>query len=199
MDWNPDKPKQFVSGSTDCRILIFDIDLPDHILELTKSNIGMNFDSTLGVECVKYNPHNVNQVASCQRNGTVSLWDIRYPKPMINFQAHIGNTLCLDWHPVYPDVLLSGGQDKQIKIWNLKQHNTNTRVGMKPMYQVMTQTSVRRCEWNKDIDLMTTSISTEKSENKVSLWHLKKPYLQQYVFKGNPGSDFSDFQWIEPG
>ena len=46
---------------------------------------------------------------------------------------------------------------------------------------------------------MITSISTDKTENRVSLWHLKKPYLQQYILKGDPALGFSDFQWIDPG
>jgi hypothetical protein len=46
---------------------------------------------------------------------------------------------------------------------------------------------------------MVTSISTEKSENRVSIWHSKKPFLQQYILKGLAGEGYSDFQWIKPG
>ena len=57
IDWNPHNPKQFVSGSNDCRILIFDVDRSNKsVYELTRPN--MYFDDRLGVECVKYNPHN---------------------------------------------------------------------------------------------------------------------------------------------
>ena len=101
--------------------------------------------------------------------------------------------MCLDWHPTQPDVILSGGQDNTIKVWNIKQLTQNGRFGMKPLYQVQTQNSVKKSEWNQDKELMITSISTEKTENRVSVWHLKKPYLQQYILKGSAGLGYSDF------
>jgi hypothetical protein len=58
---------------------------------------------------------------------------------------------------------------------------------------------VKKSEWNLDSDLMVTSISTEKSENRVSIWHSKKPFLQQYILKGLAGEGYADFQWIKPG
>lgn len=46
---------------------------------------------------------------------------------------------------------------------------------------------------------MITSISAEKTENEVSIWHLKKPYMQQYILKGESGQGIQDFEWIQPG
>lgn len=68
---------------------------------------------------------------------------------------------------------------------------------MKPLYEIKTQNSVKKAEWNIDHDQMITSISTDKKENTVSIWHLKKPYLQQYILKGQPGLGYSDFQWVD--
>ena len=124
--------------------------------------------------------------------------------PIFEFQGHIESCMYLDWHPTQADIILSGGQDNTIKVWNLNQQfQQNTRLGVKPVYQVQTQNSVKKCEWCHDQDLMITSIST--NENRVSIWHLKKPYLQQYIFKGQQlaqqiyTNGFSDLQWIAPG
>jgi uncharacterized protein with WD repeat len=47
------------------------------------------------------------------------------------------------------------------------------------VYQIYSQNSVQKCKWNAGgEDFMMTSISTDKSDNRVSIWHLKKPYLQ---------------------
>jgi hypothetical protein len=41
--------------------------------------------------------------------------------------------------------------------------------------------------------MMISSISKDKTENRVSIWHLKKRYLQQYILKGMAGEEVEDF------
>jgi len=73
------------------------------------------------------------------------------------------------------------------------------------VHQLHTQSSVKKCLWHlpreaaSADDLMMTSISTDKCERRVSVWHLQKPYLQQHILKGVPEQeDFTDFQWLKP-
>ena len=54
--------------------------------------------------------------------------------------AHLGSVGTLDWHPRQADVLLTGGQDKMIKVWNIQQPQ-------KELYQIKTQSSIRLSEW----------------------------------------------------
>ena len=49
---------------------------------------------------------------------------------------------------------------------------------MKPLYEIKSKGAVKKAEWNIDHDYMITSIATDKTENVVSIWHLKKPNLQ---------------------
>ena len=108
LDWNPQEPKQFVSGSNDCKIKIFSIDQPSSIMEFTRMH--SNYDTEQGVECVKYNPHDTFQIASCQKNKRVSIWDTRkLNRPVLEFIAHTESAMCLDWHPTQKGILLSGG------------------------------------------------------------------------------------------
>ena len=117
-------------------------------MEIGKNNINGR-DMQQGVECVKYNPMNSNYIASCHKNGKVNIWDMRKQfKPTQTFEAHIQSALSLDWHPNQSDILLSSGQDNTIKVWNLKSQN----YGMKPLYEIKTQNSVKKAEWNIDHD-----------------------------------------------
>ena len=78
------------------------------------------FDNSLGIEQIKYNPHNPNYLASCQKNGSVSIWDQRQQvMPVLDFNVDLRSAMCLDWHPNQSHVLLTGGQDNTIKVWNL--------------------------------------------------------------------------------
>lgn len=125
LDWNPTNPKQFVSGSNDCKVKIFSIDDQKCILEFMRGQI----------ECVKYNPHNPMQIASCQRNNDISIWDMRKQNmPIFEFTAHIKSALYMDWHPTQPDVLMSGSQDNTIKVWDIKLLQ-NSKI-FRPVYQI---------------------------------------------------------------
>lgn len=78
------------------------------MLELKRGNEA--YDLEKGVECVKYNPHNQDQIASCQRNGNFRIWDKRMQlTPIFEFNAHYGSALYLDWHPSKPNIIISGG------------------------------------------------------------------------------------------
>ena len=56
--------------------------------------------------------------------------------PILEYNAHLESVIYLDWHPSQQDVLLSGGQDKTIKVWNIKEMNNlnSLKNVMKPIY-----------------------------------------------------------------
>lgn len=68
--------------------------------------------------------------------------------PVLDFNVDLRSAMCLDWHPNQSHVLLTGGQDNTIKVWNLidniekkKQINNNVDRGRNvPQYLYKIQT-----------------------------------------------------------
>ena len=69
IDWNPSNPRQFITGSKDTRILINSVDQKEYVMEFGANKF--HFDQRMGVECVKYNPHNQNEFAACLKNNKI--------------------------------------------------------------------------------------------------------------------------------
>ena len=89
----------FVSGSSDQKILLFDIKSEKPVSEPGKDMTGNN--DTLGVECVKYSRHDVNKIATSRKNGLVQIWDVRNDKkPETSFYADSKSVMTLDWHHI---------------------------------------------------------------------------------------------------
>lgn len=45
------------------------------------------------------------------------------PRALVKMTAHSGDATTLDWHPLAPDILASGGaSDRSVKVWNLENY-----------------------------------------------------------------------------
>jgi periodic tryptophan protein 1 len=65
--------------------------------------------------------------AAGKKNGTIDIWDLRKDdRPIINFFAHEKSLNCLDWHPSDENVIITGSNDKTIRIWNLRDDRQGT-------------------------------------------------------------------------
>lgn len=47
------------------------------------------------------------------------VWDVLQEAPVSNYQGHSGNLLCVDWSPVDPDVVWTGGKDFTVHEWRI--------------------------------------------------------------------------------
>ena len=112
LSWDPFNQGRFISAQGGC------ITLWDTSMERT----GIILKNSNNVQFVKYNNMRQEYIASGLQNGQIDLWDIRKPnQPFHNFQAHLKDVNCLDWHPTDDSVIISSGQnDRQIKVWNVR-------------------------------------------------------------------------------
>jgi ribosome assembly protein RRB1 len=91
---------------------------------MAKSVLTMqkHFSAGNGSIFVQYNQRRQEYVAAGNPNGQIDLWDLRNShQPLHTFQAHLGQINCLDWHPNDESLLISGSNDRQIKVWNIKE------------------------------------------------------------------------------
>ena len=67
---------------------------------------------------MQYRRSDGDRFAAAFDNGTVQVWDLRFPKSCeVRFTAH-DMALSVDWHPEASNLLASGGRDGYIKVWN---------------------------------------------------------------------------------
>lgn len=139
------------------------------------------------------------------KNGNVSIWDKRKQNQAVKtFNSHLGTVKSVDWHATKPNLLLSGGQDNLIKLWDVSKLDSTE---LKSQSFLKAPNSIKKAAWvnGEGNEMLITSISA--SENRLSIWHTQKPHLQQYILKGptlteslNVQNDcFQDFEWIKPG
>lgn len=63
----------------------------------------------------------------------VQVWDVLQEEPLSNYRGHVGYLLCVDWSPVDPDVIWTGGKDFTLHEWSVsKQEFTRPPKGTRP-------------------------------------------------------------------
>lgn len=56
---------------------------------------------------------------SLTRVVAAQVWDVLQEAPVCNYQGHTGYLLCVDWSPVDPDVIWTGGKDFTVQEWRI--------------------------------------------------------------------------------
>ena len=92
---------------------------------------------------LKWSPTNGVEFAFCTDNGTIQRWDFRYDKnPQLRINAHIKQCCSIDWHPD-GKYLVSGGQDKNIKIWDFSSSDRKKKY----IWEIRAPQEVRNVCW----------------------------------------------------
>lgn len=124
LDWHPSPSHSTIllSGSTDDRtIFTTDMRAPDAV--------APKWIVEADVERVRWNPHDPNFFYVTTEAGTVHYFDSRSPppadsespsKPLWTLQAHDGAVAAFDVNPLIPDYLVTGSDDKKVKLWNVQ-------------------------------------------------------------------------------
>lgn len=47
------------------------------------------------------------------------VWDVLQEEPLANYRGHVGYLLSVDWSPVDPDVIWTGGKDSTVQEWRV--------------------------------------------------------------------------------
>ncbi len=50
---------------------------------------------------------------------SLQVWDVLQEEPVSNYRGHVGYLLCVDWSPVDPDVIWTGGKDFTLQEWRV--------------------------------------------------------------------------------
>lgn len=104
-----------VTGSADRHVRLWDHRTSEGAI------VKSSFTSHRGwVSGVSWSPNNSNHFISGSYDMLMKLWDMRSPKaPLYNMTGHEDKILAVDWS--IPDLLLSGGADNHLKIFQQKE------------------------------------------------------------------------------
>ena len=182
VSWHPSDASLLLSGSQDSTVKLWDV---------RRGTCTQTYGSRSEVRDVQFSPHYTNYFAAVLENGVVQLWDIRRgEKPFEKIVAHNGLVLAVDWHPDDRNKLASGGRDKTIKIWNLKDSS-------RPETVIQTIASVGRLQWRPGFSDCIAS-SSRLTDYDVHVWDATRPHVPIASFKGHC-DETTGFFWGDAG
>ncbi|KAI3373888.1 hypothetical protein L3Q82_022456, partial [Scortum barcoo] len=87
---------------------------------------------TAKITGMAWSPHHDARLVTVSYDGTAQVWDVLQEAAVSNYRGHVGYLLCVDWSPVDPDVIWTGGKDFTLQEWRVsKQEFTKPPKGKK--------------------------------------------------------------------
>ncbi|KAM3869078.1 gem-associated protein 5 [Diretmus argenteus] len=131
------------SGSTNAKVFIHDLrsiieSPPDGPVVLTEPHRTLS-GHTARITDMAWSPHHDARLVTVCYDGTAQVWDVLQEAAVSNYRGHAGHLLCVDWSPVDPDVVWTGGKDSTVQEWSVsKQEFTKPPKGKKMMDKMKT-------------------------------------------------------------
>ncbi|KAG7217173.1 hypothetical protein INR49_027714 [Caranx melampygus] len=124
------------SGSSNAIVYVHDLrsiidDPPESPVVLTEPYRRL-CGHTAKITGMAWSPHHEARLVTVSYDGTAQVWDVLQEAPISNYRGHVGYLLCVDWSPVDPDVIWTGGKDFTVQEWTVsKQEFTKPPKGKK--------------------------------------------------------------------
>jgi len=131
--WNPKEASVVLSGGWDGKLKVWDS---------RNAQEGVEVQVNSDVECLRWDPFNPQAFIVTLDNGLIQSFDSRMlspfsaakksdaPKPLWTLAAHDSSVSAFDISPIIPGLLISGGLDKMVKVWNLEDKSGSPTLSM---------------------------------------------------------------------
>jgi len=183
--FNPHQGAYLLSGSQDATVRLWDLrQLGVERSATTCRSIHKYSLNNEGIRDLRWSPTNGVEFAAGTDNGVIQRWDFRNDKsPLLRINAHENTCHSIDWHPDGKH-LLSGGADKNVKIWDFS--STDRR--MKACWQVRVPQVVMNVRWRPPcwtVNAQSTgnwqavqfATSYDQQDPRIHLWDLRQPSM----------------------
>uniref|UniRef100_A0A3B4BK56 Uncharacterized protein n=1 Tax=Periophthalmus magnuspinnatus TaxID=409849 RepID=A0A3B4BK56_9GOBI len=74
---------------------------------------------TAKITGMSWSHHHDDRLVTVSYDGTAQVWDVLQEAPVSNYRGHHGNLLCVNWSPLDPDVVWTGGKDFTVHEWRV--------------------------------------------------------------------------------
>ncbi len=163
LDWSPVVEGQLATGDCNKNIHVWKLHEDSWLVD-QRPYMG----HTASVEDIQWSPNEPTVFSSCSIDKSIRIWDIRAPPNKANMitceNAHTSDVNVINWNRNEP-FLLSGGDDGQLKIWDLRLFAENKPVGILK-YHTKPITSV---EWNLQD---STVFAASGEDDQLTIWDL---------------------------
>uniref|UniRef100_A0A8C3G1B7 Gem nuclear organelle associated protein 5 n=1 Tax=Cyclopterus lumpus TaxID=8103 RepID=A0A8C3G1B7_CYCLU len=140
--WHPDldSPPELrcllASGSSNATVYVHDlrsvIENPPEVPAVLTEPYRRLCGHTSKITGMAWSPHHEARLVTVSYDGTAQVWDVLQEAAVSNYRGHVGYLLCVDWSPVDPDVIWTGGKDFTLQEWRVsKQEFTKPPKGKK--------------------------------------------------------------------
>ncbi|KNZ57659.1 hypothetical protein VP01_2105g2 [Puccinia sorghi] len=131
--WNPKEASVILSGGWDRKLKVWDS---------RNAQEGVEVQVESDVECLRWDTFNPKAFIVTLDNGLIQSFDSRMlspfstvkklesPKPLWTLAAHDSSVSAFDISPTIPGLLISGGLDKMVKVWNLEDKSGSPTLSM---------------------------------------------------------------------
>lgn len=183
--FNPHQGAYLLSGSQDATVRLWDLrQLAVERSAATCRSIHKYSLNNEGIRDLRWSPTNGVEFAAGTDNGVIQRWDFRNDKsPVLKINAHENTCHSIDWHPDGKH-LVSGGADKNVKIWDFS--STDRR--MKACWQLRVPQVVMNVRWRPPcwtVNAQSTgnwqavqfATSYDQQDPRIHLWDLRRPSM----------------------
>uniref|UniRef100_UPI003AAE5D3E gem-associated protein 5 n=1 Tax=Centroberyx gerrardi TaxID=166262 RepID=UPI003AAE5D3E len=113
------------SGSSSAKVYVHDLrsviespaDSPVVLTEPYRRLCG----HTAKITGMAWSPHHDARLVTVCYDGTAQVWDALQEAAVCNYRGHVGHLLSVDWSPVDPDLVWTGGRDFTVQEWRVSQ------------------------------------------------------------------------------
>uniref|UniRef100_A0A8C3G1C8 Gem nuclear organelle associated protein 5 n=1 Tax=Cyclopterus lumpus TaxID=8103 RepID=A0A8C3G1C8_CYCLU len=127
--WHPDldSPPELrcllASGSSNATVYVHDlrsvIENPPEVPAVLTEPYRRLCGHTSKITGMAWSPHHEARLVTVSYDGTAQVWDVLQEAAVSNYRGHVGYLLCVDWSPVDPDVIWTGGKDFTLQEWRV--------------------------------------------------------------------------------
>lgn len=111
------------SGSSNAIVYVHDLkqvlDSPSDSAVVITEPFRRLSGHTAKITGLSWSHHHDDRLVTVCYDGTAQVWDVLQEAPVCNYRGHHGNLLCVDWSPVDPDVVWTGGKDFTVHEWRV--------------------------------------------------------------------------------
>lgn len=166
MDWNPHTTGQFLSGSCDSTILLWEP--VEGGWSVGASKFSAHTDSVEDVQWKRTGSDAATTFASASVDRSVRVWDsrehVRDRSAMHIPEAHSADVNVLSWNPIVGELLLTGGDGGDFKIWDTR----NVDAGAMANFH-WHKRAITSVDWHPTDE---TALAVSSEDNSVSLWDM---------------------------
>uniref|UniRef100_A0A3Q3WYD6 Uncharacterized protein n=1 Tax=Mola mola TaxID=94237 RepID=A0A3Q3WYD6_MOLML len=118
------------SGSNNAIVYVHDLrsiieDPPESPVVVTEPHRRL-CGHTAKITGMAWSPHHDARLVTVSYDGTAQVWDVLQEAALSNYRGHTGYLLCVDWSPVDPDVIWTGGKDFTVQEWRISKQEFTT-------------------------------------------------------------------------